>query len=567
MGNTRPWEKYYSDEAKAFDPDKMQSKTLHALAAQVVSQFGDRPAVTTILPNGAEATLTYTELKAHADAFAAYLREELKLQVGDTVAIMAPNCIGFCVASMGIALAGCAGTNINPLYTPHELEHQLSDSNAKAIVIIDVFGNKLDEIVANTAVKHVIKLSVVDFFPPVKKAVMGFVLKYIRKVIPKMVVPHTTFAAALAAGQRHATARTGSDYTSDVTPDATALYQYTSGTTGRSKGAELSHLAVIANMEQARAMTSELLDHTGEVVLVALPLYHITAFVLLFISGIGVGAHLVLAPSPRPPSNLKAAFEKYRFTWFTGINTLFAALMVEPWFDRKLFENIKLCASGGAAQQTGVAQKWADMTGVDIVQGYGMTEVSGLLTFNPIGHNKLGKVGIPTPGADLRIVDDSGNDVPVGQPGEVIAKTPSMMKGYWGNAEATNEVLKDGWYYSGDIGVMDEDGFVEIVDRKKDMILVSGFNVAPNEIEDVISTLPGVVQVGVIGIEDEKTGEAPVAFIVRSDEDLSAETIIGVCREKLTNYKIPKEIRFVAEVPVTLSGKVLRRQLREDHFG
>lgn len=567
MGDTKPWEKYYSAEAKAFDPDRMEAKTLAALANQVASRFADRPAATTILPNGAEATLSYAALKAHADAFAAYLREDLKLQSGDTVAIMSPNCIGFCVASLGIALAGCVGTNVNPLYTPHELQHQLSDSKAKAIVIIDVFGNKLDEVIASTPVKHVIKLSVVDFFPPLKKAVMGFVLKYVRKVIPTMATPHTTFAAALAAGKRHAAGRDLSDYTSDLTPDTTALYQYTSGTTGRSKGAELSHLAILANMEQGKAMTCGLLDENGEVALVALPLYHITAFVLLFVSGLSVGAHMVLAPSPRPPSNLKAAFEKYRFTWFTGINTLYAGLMVEPWFERKLFEGIKLCASGGAAQQTGVAQKWEDMTGAEIVQGYGMTEVAGLLTFNPIGHNKLGKVGIPTPGADLRIVDDEGNNVPLGVAGELIAKTPSMMKGYLDNADATNEVIKDGWYYSGDVGVMDEDGFVEIVDRKKDMILVSGFNVAPNEIEDVISTLPGVVQVGVIGIDDEKTGEAPVAFVVRSDEALSVEVIADACREKLTNYKIPKDIRFVEDVPVTLSGKVLRRQLRDDHFG
>lgn len=563
MGNAKPWEKYYSDEAKAFDPDKLPNKTLPAFAEDVAKRFADRPAVTTILPNGAEATLTYSELKAQSDAFAAYLREDLKLQPGDTVAIMAPNCIGFCVASLGVALAGCVGTNVNPLYTPDELQHQLSDSNAKAIVIIDVFGAKLDAVVANTQVKHVIKLSVVDFFPPVKKAIMGFVLKYVRKVIPTMTTPHTSFAAALASGK----GRGSLDYASNVTPDATALYQYTSGTTGRSKGAELSHHAVVTNMEQAKAMTDGLLDDNGEVVLVALPLYHITAFVLLFISGLAVGAHMVLVPSPRPPSNLKSAFEKHKFTWFTGINTLYAALMVEPWFEKKLFENIKLCASGGAAQQTGVAQKWAEMTGVDIVQGYGMTEVSGLLTINPIGHNKLGKVGIPTPGADLRIVGDNGADVELGQPGEVITRTPSMMKGYLGNPEATDEVIKDGWYYSGDIGVMDEDGFIEIVDRKKDMILVSGFNVAPNEIEDLISNLPGVVQVGVIGIPDDKTGEKPVAFVVRSDDALTDETVLEACREKLTNYKIPKEVRFVDEVPVTLSGKVLRRQLRDDHFG
>jgi long-chain acyl-CoA synthetase len=562
----KPWEKYYSEEAKAFDPRQMEDQTLGQFIERAVTTFADRPAMTTFLPNGAETTISYRELHAHARDFAAYLREELGLKTGDVVAIMSPNCIGFCVASIGIALAGCIGTNVNPLYTAHEFEHQLTDSKAKAVVVIDVFGNKLDEIVANTAVKHVVKLSVVDFFPTVKKAVMGFVLKYVRKVIPTMKTPHTTFADALAKGHKHAANRDLSGYTKDITPASTALYQYTSGTTGRSKGAELSHIAILANMTQARLMTSQALSKDGEIGLVALPLYHITAFVLIFVSGLSVGGHMILAPSPRPPSNLKAAFEKYKITWFTGINTLFAALLAEPWFDRKLFENLNFCGSGGAAQQTGVAKKWQDATGIEIMQGYGMTEVSGLLTLNPIGDNRLGKVGIPTPGADLRIVDDQGQDVPDGEPGEVIARTPSMMKGYLDNPDATNEVLKDGWYYSGDIGVMDKDGHLEIVDRKKDMILVSGFNVSPNEIEDVISTLSGVVQVGVIGINDDKTGEAPAAFVVRSDETLTEEAILSACRKQLTNYKIPKQIRFVDDVPVTLSGKVLRRQLRDDYI-
>ena len=414
--------------------------------------------------------------------------------------------------------------------------------------------------------KHVITLSIVDFFPPLKKLLLGFVLKRVRKVIPTMVTPHTRLADALAMGRKHA-GRDVASYTKGINGGSVALYQYTSGTTGRSKGASLTHLAILTNAEQGRLVTTSIVREGEEVALVALPLYHITAFTLLFVSGLRVGGHGILAPSPRPPGNLKAAFEKYRITWFTGINTLFAGLMAEPWFDRKLFEGIRFCGSGGAAQQTGVAQKWQDATGVEILQGYGMTEVAGILTFNPPGHNRLGKVGVPVPGAEVRIVDDAGKDVPHGEPGEVIARTPSLMQGYLDNPDATADVVKDGWYYSGDIGVMDADGFIEIVDRKKDMILVSGFNVAPNEIEDVISTLPGVVQVGVVGIADEKTGEVPVAFVVRSDDSLTEETVVAACREALTNYKIPRQIRFVDDVPVTLSGKVLRRQLREDHFG
>ncbi|MEM6374098.1 MAG: AMP-binding protein [Pseudomonadota bacterium] len=567
MGSEQPWEKYFSQEAKDFDVAALPAQTVGQMLEQAVARFGPKPAVTTILPTGADTTLTFSALHDQAIAFACHLREDLKLAAGDTVAIMSPNCIGFCVASLGVSLAGCVGTNVNPLYTPSELEHQLNDSKAKAIVIIDVFGDKLDQVVAKTGVQHVVTLSVVDFFPPLKKMILGFVLKRIRKVIPDMTTEHTKFVDALAAGKAHAARVDVTAYTAGVTGDAVALYQYTSGTTGRSKGASLTHSAIMANAEQGRLMATSLIREGEETALVALPLYHITAFTLIFLSGLRVGGHSILVPSPRPPSNVKKAFEKYQITWFTGINTLFAGLMAEPWFDRKLFENIRFCGSGGAAQQTGVAQKWQDATGVEILQGYGMTEVAGILTFNPPGHNRLGKVGVPVPGAQVRIVDDEGKDVAPGEPGEVIARTPSSMKDYLNNPAATDEVLKDGWYVSGDIGVMDTDGFLEIVDRKKDMILVSGFNVAPNEIEDVISTLPGVVQVGVVGIADEKMGEAPIAFVVRSDEGLTEEAVKEACRSQLTNYKIPREVRFVEDVPVTLSGKVLRRQLREDHFG
>ncbi|UWR21757.1 AMP-binding protein [Sulfitobacter sp. S190] len=555
----------FGEQAAGFGLDTLEVRTLSEALDRAAGTFGTKPALTTILPNGAQTTITYAELKAHAEAFAVYLREKLGLAAGETVAIMSPNCIGFCVASLGIAKAGCVGTNVNPLYTPAELEHQLTHSKAKAIVIIDVFGDKLDEVIAQTQVRHVVTLSVADFFPTLKKTLLKFVLKRVRKVIPAMTTAATPMAEALAAGRAQMASSDIAAYTRDTTGDTPALLQYTSGTTGRSKGAVLSHQAILANAEQGRLMTVGTLRDGEEVALVALPLYHITAFSLIFVSGMSVGAHGILVPSPRPPSNLKAAFEAYRITWFTGINTLFAALMAEPWFDRALFADIRFCGSGGAAQQTGVAQKWQEMTGVEILQGYGMTEVSGILTFNPPGANRLGKVGVPAPGSDIRIVDDAGKDVAAGEPGEVIGRSPGMMDSYLDNPEATAEVMQDGWYHSGDIGVMDADGYLEIVDRKKDMILVSGFNVSPNEIEDAISTVAGVVQVGVIGIEDAKTAEAPAAFVVRADESVTEEQILEACRARLTNYKVPKVIRFVDEVPVTLSGKVLRRQLRDEY--
>jgi len=418
--------------------------------------------------------------------------------------------------------------------------------------------------VPKTAVQHVVKLSVTDFLPTFKRMLIGFVLKRVKKVVPNMSTPHTGLKDALAQG---AQARGDVEsYTADVKPTDTVLYQYTSGTTGRSKGAELSHQGILANAYQADLMTAESRGEGGEVTLIALPLYHITAFTLIFVAGLINGGHSVLIPSPRPPSNLKAAMDKYTFTWFVGINTLYAALMAEDWFDRKHWENLRFSGSGGAAQQTGVAQKWAEMTGVDINQGYGMTEVCGVLTLNPPADNRLGKVGIPVPGMEVRCVDDDGNEVPVGETGEVIARGPTLMKGYLNRDDATAEAIKDGWYYSGDIGVMDSDGFLEIVDRKKDMILVSGFNVSPNEVEDVISTAEGVVQVGVIGLPDDATGETVAAFIVRQDESVTEDAILAACKAGLTNYKRPKKIEFVDEVPVTLSGKVLRRELREKYM-
>ncbi len=559
------WEKHYSEDAKAFDPSELTSATLHEVIDEAADLHGPKPALTTILPTGAETTITYAELRDHANAFAVYLREVVGLKQGDCVALMTPNCIDFGVASFGIAKAGCVSTNVNPMYTAEELQHQLSDSNAQVLVIMDLFGDKIAPVVPKTNVKKVVTLSVIDFFPTLKKMLLGFVLKRVRKVLPDITAPHTPMAKALAEGRAAMGRVDVAAYTKDVSATDTAVFQYTSGTTGRSKGAELHHLGIVSNARQAELMTDSVRGPEGETTLIILPLYHITAFTLIFIAGVRQGGHGILVPNPRPPSNLKSAFENHKITWFTGINTLFAALLNEPWFDRKLFEHVRFCGSGGAAQQTGVAMKWEEATGIRINQGYGMTEISGVLTLNPPAANRYGTVGIPVPGAEVRLVDDAGNDVALGEPGEVIARSPALMKGYINRPDATAETIVDGWLHSGDIGVMDDDGFIEIVDRKKDMILVSGFNVSPNEIEDAISTIPGVVQVGVIGIPDEKTAEAPAAFIVRSSDDVTEDLVIKTCREKLTAYKTPRRVEFVDEVPVTLSGKVLRRELRDKY--
>ncbi len=559
----QPWEKYYTEEAKNFDVATMPYPTLVDMIIGSGTEYSSRPAATTVLPNGAAATISYAEYLESAKDFAAYLRETAGLQRGETVALMTPNCIDFTIAASGAFLAGAVCTNINPLYTAPEMEHQLNDSKAAVLVIIDMFGDKVDEVIKSTQVRQVVKISLVDFFPALKRMLIGFVLKKVRKAIPDMHSAHISFADALAAGKA---ARKGGDishYTEGLSGEDTALFQYTSGTTGRSKGAELSHQGILANAHQANTLIGHMRTEGGDVTLVILPLYHITAFALIFVVGVVSGDHLVLVPSPRPPSNLKTAFENFDVSIFTGINTLFAALMEEPWFHKDLFKSVRFCGSGGAAQQTGVAQRWTDATGIDIYQGYGMTECCGVMSLNPIGENRLGSVGIPVPGLEVRIVDDNNVEQPIGSPGELLFKGPTIMKGYFGRPEATAEAIKDGWLYSGDIAVMDEDGFIEIVDRKKDMILVSGFNVSPNEIEDLITTMHGVVEVGVVGIPDERSSEVPMAFIVRNNDAVTEEAVIAHCREGLTNYKVPKRIEFVEEIPKSPVGKVLRRELRD----
>ena len=547
---SRPWAKYYSEAAKAFDAAPPRGRTIAQAARDAVAAHGPKPALTTSLPSGAEVTITYDVMGERSDHFAAWLREEIGLGPGNVVALMSPNCIGFCVASIGIAKAGCIGTNVNPLYTASELEHQLTDSRADAIVIMDLFLPTLEQVLDRTGVRTVVVLTMGDFFEGAPPPDAG---------------RHVAFVHALEQGRSLAERVDVAAYTAGQDAADVALYQYTSGTTGRSKGAELTHDGILLNAETAHLMSASRSDGIEITAVIALPLYHITAFALNFIAGILRGGHGILIPSPRPPANLRHAFETREVNWFTGINTLFAGLLAEDWVGRDTFGTLRYCGSGGAAQTTGVARKWQEATGVVITQGYGMTEVCGVLTLNPVEDSRFGKVGIPCPGVELRIVDDAGQDVPLGTPGEVIARTPTMMKGYLRRPDATAEAIRDGWYHSGDIGVMDADGFLEIVDRKKDMILVSGFNVSPGEIEDVISTLPGVVQVGVIGVPDEKMGEAPAAFVVRRDESLTEAEVLARCAEHLTGYKTPRHVHFVDEVPVTLSGKVLRRELRARH--
>lgn len=566
MSEEKPWFTAYSETPSHFSESSLKFSHLAEVVRFASDTFGTRPAVSTQLPSGACTTLNFNDVDRLTSDFAVYLREEVGVQAGDVVALMSPNCIDFMIAAFGVFKAGCICTNINPLYTAPEMEHQLKDSEAKVLVIIDLFSDKVDAVIGNTSVKHVVKLSLLDFFPVLKKAVMGFVMTRVKKMVPAMHSDHVTMAEALKKGaSRRRTGNTDVNaYREGQGLNDVALYQYTGGTTGRSKGAELTHRNILLN---APLGTSMIIDKVppreGDCALVVLPLYHITAFVLIMLPGLKNGTHCIMIPSPRPPSNLKAAFEKHPITHFSGINTLFAALLEEPWCTREVVRHLRFCGSGGAAQRVDIAERWEALTGKTILQGYGMTECAGVLTMTPAGGNRLGSAGIPIPCTDVKIVDPQGNELPPGEAGEVIAKGPTVMKGYLNRPEATAETLVDGWLHTGDIGYMDNDGYVFIVDRKKDMILVSGFNVFPNEVEEVITAIDGVVEVGVVGVPDSRTEEAVKAYIVASDPGLTAEQVLEHCRKSLTNYKRPKQIEFIDELPKTPVGKVLRRSLRD----
>jgi long-chain acyl-CoA synthetase len=566
MGNENPWTAFYPEAAKNYDESSIGVSHMAEVVGIAAQEYGTRPAVSTQLPTGACTTLNFNDIDRLTGDFACYLREVAGVQARDAVALMSPNCIDFPIVVFGIFKAGCICTNINPLYTAPEMGHQLKDSGANVLVIVDLFGDKVDAIVANTSVQQVIKISLFDFFPPLEKTVMGFVLKKIRKMVPGMRTSHITMASALKQGaaKRAAGSINFSAYRAGQTIDDTALYQYTGGTTGRSKGAELTHRNILSNAAIARSMVVDEVDAMdGDCKLVILPLYHTIAFVLIMLPSLQDGAHCVMTPNPRPLSNLKSAFENHHVTHLSGINTLFAGLLEESWFTRDTAKHLRYCGSGGAAQLVAVAERWETLTGMPIHQGYGLTESAGVLTLNPVGGNRLGSAGAPVPDTMVKIVDSQDIELPPGEAGEVIAKGPTIMKGYLNQPEATAEAIRDGWLYTGDIGVMDKDGFVQIIDRKKDMILVSGFNVYPNEIEEVIANLDNVLEVGVVGVADEKTGEYVKAYVVSSDPDMTTEHVIAHCERSRTNYKRPKYVEFVDEIPKTSVGKMLRRNLRE----
>ncbi|MDP3085849.1 MAG: AMP-binding protein [Rubrivivax sp.] len=562
-----PWVAHYGAQVAPELPPPRHPH-LPALLSQAASQYATQIAFTTCMPNGMHGSLTYGQVEAHADAFAVYLRQALGLAAGARVALQTPNCLAYPVVAFGILKAGCVLVNTNPLYTPTEMEHQLRDSGAEVVVIVDMFADKLAGMLSRTNIKKVIVVEVPQFFSPVPRAVIRGVMRWWNKVLPPLQIEHVRLPQALAEGaalQKQLKIDPAS-YARDLGHGDLAALQYTGGTTGVAKGAMLSHGNLLSNLEQAFAMGRSHIADGKEVVLTALPLYHIFAFTFNLLCFYSVGARNVLVPSPRPIQNLQRAFDNYPITWISGVNTLFNALMNEEWFTAFPPRQLKAAVAGGAALQHAVAERWLAITGTRISEGYGLTESSPVVSFNPMsGSPRPDSIGLPVPGTEVSLVDESGQPVALGMPGELIVRGPQVMTGYWQRPDETAKAIKDGWLYTGDVAVMDADGYFRIVDRKKDMILVSGFNVYPNEIEDVIAQMDEVLEVGVFGVPDTKTGESVRACVVPLAEGLSEEQVRAFCRKHLTDYKVPRTVEIRRELPKTPVGKVLRKNLKAEY--
>jgi long-chain acyl-CoA synthetase len=553
----RIWLKQYPAGVPA-DIDATQYASLVELLEESFAKFNDRKAFICM-----DKSITYRELDEISLALAAYLQSK-GLQKGARVALMMPNVLLYPVSTTAVLRAGYAVVNVNPLYTPRELEHQLKDSGAEAILVLENFATTVQQVLANTAVKHVIVGSMGDLLG-FKGVIVNLVVRRVKKMVPAYSIPGAvSFNDALAAGRNMKLNKP------KIAPDDVAFLQYTGGTTGVSKGATLLHRNILANVLQNDEWMQPALrkpPHVDQLFIVcALPLYHIFALTACFLLGIRAGGVNLLIPNPRDMPGFIKELMKHRVNSFPAVNTLYNALLHTPGFEKVDFSKLKTSVGGGMAVQKTVAEAWLKATGCALSEGYGLSETSPTLTCNPADIDKFsGSIGIPVPSTYLSIRDDDGNEVPLGQPGEICAKGPQVMAGYWNRPDETAKVMtSDGYFRTGDIGVMTADGYTKIVDRKKDMILVSGFNVYPNEVEEVIASHPGVLECAVIGVEDARSGEAVKAFVVKKDPNVTAEDIIKFCHEQLTNYKIPKQIEFRTELPKTNVGKILRRQLRDE---
>ena len=525
---------------------------------QSVCKYEDLPAYSNF-----GKTISYREVRQFTSQLGAYLTNELGLQKGTKVAVMMPNLLQNPVAIFGILRAGMVVVNTNPLYTARELKHQMNDSGAEAIIILENFCHVLEEVIAETPIKHVIVTRMGDMLPFPKSAIINFVVKHIKKMVPGYKLPGAVpFRKALKLGTQHHFETVPTNHY-DI-----AFLQYTGGTTGVSKGAVLTNRNMVANMQQASAWIESILEEGKETIITALPLYHIFSLTANCLTFMKHGALNYLITNPRDMKNFVRELKGVKFTAITGVNTLFNGLLNTPGFKEVDFSNLKLALGGGMAVQRAVAEHWKNVTGAPLLEAYGLTETSPAACINPLNlKNFNGKIGLPIPSTDCSIQDDDWNELPIGETGEICIRGPQVMQGYWKRPKDTSEVLSaDGWLHTGDIGFMDEKGYVQIVDRKKDMILVPGFNVYPNEVENVLVHHPGVLEVGVIGMPDEKSGEAVAAVVVRSDPSLTEDALIEYCKEDLTNYKRPRYIFFADELPKTNVGKILRRELRDKYI-
>ncbi|WP_028115194.1 long-chain-fatty-acid--CoA ligase FadD [Ferrimonas senticii] len=549
-----PWLQSYPDDVPAeINPDQFNS--LVDLLERSIADYGDKPAFSNM-----GKSISYNELDQQSKAFAAYLQNDLKLAQGDRVALMMPNLLQYPVALWGVLRAGMVVVNVNPLYTARELEHQLKDSGAKAIVIVANFASTLEQVIEHTPVEHVILTELGDMLGFPKRTLVNFVVKTVKKMVPAFSLPKAVpFNQALAKGSSLPYQRP------EINNSDIAFLQYTGGTTGVSKGAVLIHRNLVANLEQVCAYLGSDILENDEVVITALPLYHIfalTANCLLFMK---IGGCNLLVTNPRDMPAFVKLLQNNRFTAITGVNTLFNGLLNTPGFDQVDFSKLKLALGGGMAVQRAVAEHWEKVTGSRLLEGYGLTETSPAASFAPYNSPGYdGTIGMPLPSTQMRLVDELGNPISGDERGEIQVKGPQVMAGYWQRPDATAEVLKDGWLSTGDIGVMSEKGYFTIVDRKKDMILVSGFNVFPNEVEEVVVSHDKVLEVAAIGAPDEKAGEVVKVVVVRSDDSLTDKELIAYCRENLTAYKVPRYVEFRDELPKTNVGKILRRALREE---
>ncbi|MBK7663429.1 MAG: long-chain-fatty-acid--CoA ligase [Sterolibacteriaceae bacterium] len=549
------WLKSYPPGVPA-DIDISGFNSLGDVFARSVRLYGSRTAYACM-----DKGITYDELDRLTGQFAGFLQGELGLPKGARVAIMMPNVLQYPIAAFAVLRAGYTVVNVNPLYTPRELEHQLKDSGATAIVILENFCTTLQQVLKDAPIKTVVTTGLGDMLGFPKGTIVNFVVKHVKKMVPAWSIPDAIdFRDALTRGSRHALKPV------TVTLDDVAFLQYTGGTTGVAKGAMLTHRNIVSNLSQAFEWIKPFVREGEETIFTALPLYHIFALTANCLTFMRLGATNVLIPNPRDIPGFVKELGKYRFSILTGVNTLFNALLNDPNFGRLDFSALKITLGGGMAVQKAVADRWAEVTGKPLIEAYGLTETSPAATMNPLNLKEYnGSIGLPVPGTDVTIRDDAGKDLGVGQAGELCVRGPQVMKGYYKRPDETAKVMMpDGFLRTGDVAVIDEQGFVRIVDRKKDMILVSGFNVYPNEIEAVVAMHPAVLEVAAIGVPDEKSGEAVKVFIVRKDPSLTAEAVLAHCRENMTGYKVPRFVEFREELPKTNVGKILRRALRDE---